>query len=62
MPIIEVNGQLKIITEEEFKLYTQGSGTAPAAGGNVVQLNNTQTILSPNTTNNSPGQTLPTSN
>ena len=62
MPIIEVNGQLKIITEEEFKLYTQGLGTTPAAGGNVVQLNNTQTILSPNTTNNSPGQTLPTSN
>jgi len=62
MPIIEVNGQLKIITEEEFKLYTQGSGTTPAAGGKVVQLNNTQTILSPNTTNNSPGQTLPTSN
>ena len=58
MPFINVNGQLNFLTEEQFKLYTQGSGAVPASGGNVVQLNNTQTILSPNTTNNTPGQTL----
>ena len=60
MPFININGQLQNITDEEFALYTEGLGVAPAAGGTVVQLNNTQTVLFPNTTNNTPGQTLPT--
>ena len=59
MPFININGQLQNITDEEFALYTEGSGVTPAAGGDVVQLNNTQTILFPNTTNNTPGQNLP---
>ena len=60
MPYINLNGQLLFVTDEEYTLYTQGTGVDPAAGGNVVQLSNSQTILDPNTTNTSPGQTLPT--
>jgi len=59
MPYINLNGQLLFVTDEEYALYTEGSGVDPAAGGNVVQLDNTQTILTPNTTNNTPGQSLP---
>lgn len=59
MPYINLDGQLTFVTDEEYALYTQGSGVDPAAGGNVLQLNNAQTILFPNTTNNTPGQTLP---
>jgi len=59
MPYINLNGQLRFVTDEEYALYTQGTGVDPAGGGNVVQLSNTQTILDPNTTNTTPGQTLP---
>ena len=59
MPYINLNGQLRFVTDEEYALYTQGTGVDPAGGGNVVQLSNTQTILNPNTTNTTPGQTLP---
>ena len=60
MPFITVNGQLQEVSQAEYDIYTIGQKMNPAAGGNVVQLNNTQTILTPNTTNNTPGQTLPT--
>jgi hypothetical protein len=59
MPYINLDGQLKFVTDEEYALYTQGTGVDPAGGGNVLQLNNTDTILNPNTTNTTPGQTLP---
>ncbi len=58
MPFINLNGQLIEVTQEEYDIYTVGQGVNPASGGNVVQLNNTQTILTPNTTNNSPDQSL----
>lgn len=59
MPYINIDGQLTFVTDEEYALYPQGSGADPAAGGEVIQLNNTQTVLLPNTTNNTPGQNLP---
>lgn len=61
MPYIrQNNGQLIEVSQEQYDIYTVGQNLNPAAGGNVVQLNNTQTILTPNTTNNTPGQTTPT--
>jgi hypothetical protein len=60
MPFILIDGQLQEVSQEAYDVYTIGQRLNPAAGGNVVQLNNTQTILDPNTTNNTPGQTLPT--
>jgi hypothetical protein len=60
MPFITQNGQLLEVDQATFDSWNQGSDTAPAAGGNVTQLNNSQTILVPNTTNNTPGQQLPT--
>jgi hypothetical protein len=60
MPFILIDGRLQEVSQEAYDVYTIGQRLNPAAGGNVVQLNNTQTILDPNTTNNTPGQTLPT--
>ena len=60
MPFITQNGQLLEVDQATFDSWNQGSDTAPAAGGNVTQLNNSQTILVPDTTNNTPGQQLPT--
>jgi hypothetical protein len=60
MPFILIDGRLQEVSQEAYDVYTIGQQVNPAAGGNVVQLNNTQTILDPNTTNNTPGQTLPT--
>ena len=69
MPYISYNGQLYEITQTQYDSYTIGSPlptgavlTNPstvAAGGNVTNTNTvTETILTPNTTNNTPGQTL----
>ena len=75
MPFITVDGQLKQVSQAEFDDWNKApasstdsppggqpeSGTTGTpAGGNVVQLNNTQEILIPNTASTSPGQTLPT--
>lgn len=58
MPFITVNGQLQEVSQAEYDIYTIGQGVNPAAGGTVTQLNNTQTILTPDTTNTSPDQSL----
>lgn len=58
MPFININGQLQEVSQEQYDAYTTGQGENPAAGGTVTQLNNTQTILTPNTTDNSPDQGL----
>ena len=72
MPYISFNGQLFEITQAQYDSYTIGdplpsgavftSQGAVAAGGTVTNTNTaTETILTPNTTNNTPGQTLTTS-
>lgn len=71
MPYININGQLTQVTQEQFDIYTIGqnfnAATATiqtstpniAAGGTVTESDSsTATILTPNTTNTSPGQTL----
>ena len=62
MPFITVNGQLQEVSQAEYDIYTIGQKMNPAAGGNVTQLNNTQTILTPNTSQTIPNQVLPISN
>lgn len=78
MPFINLNGKLTEVTQEEYDIYTVGqnrsqvSGTpqtpaeaaaAVAAGGSVTNSNTATTpILTPNTTNTSPDQTLTTTN
>ena len=73
MPQIAYNGQLYEITQAQYDTYTIGGPLPPgavlanagavAAGGTVTQSNlaASSTILTPNTTNNNPGQTLATS-
>jgi hypothetical protein len=75
MPYINLNGQLVEVTQEQFEIYTIGqnqsvgttqnpteSAAAVAAGGTVtVTSTGTAQILTPDTTNNTPGQTLTTS-
>jgi len=58
MPYINYNGQTIEITQAQLELFNQGKFPAPAAGGELVQLNNAQQVLNPNTTNNTPGQSL----
>jgi hypothetical protein len=71
MPYVTLNGRLTEITQEQFDIYTIGQNqnvaTATtqtnaaniAAGGTVTQTDSTtSTILTPNTTNTSPNQTL----
>jgi hypothetical protein len=73
MPYVTLDGKLVELTEEQFGLYTIGQNLSAsrasiqtsvpniAAGGTVTQTNSaTATILTPNTTNTSPGQTLNT--
>ena len=74
MPYItNADGSLTQVTQEQFDIYTIGQNqsvatatTQPsaaniAAGGTVTQTDSTTaTILTPNTTNTSPGQTLDT--
>ena len=71
MPYISYNGQLYEITQAQYNSYTIGSPLPSgavlsnagnvAAGGTVTNTNSvTETILTPNTTNTSPGQTLTT--
>jgi hypothetical protein len=74
MPFINLNGQLTEVTQEQFDLYTVGQNVNPgtptspqikpseiAAGGDVtVTPTATSKVLTPNTTNNSPDQTLTT--
>ena len=71
MPYITFNGQLFQITQAQYDSYTIGdplpngavftNPTGVAAGGIVTENNSATTpILSPNTTNNTPGQTLTT--
>ena len=76
MPFINLNGQLIEVTQEQYDIYTVGQNVNPgtpispqvkpseiAAGGNVtITPSATSTILTPNTTNNSPDQILTTSN
>lgn len=59
MPYININGQLTEVSQAEFNAYNTGTSTNPAGGGTITQLNNTQEILNPNTTNNIPGNRLP---
>lgn len=73
MPYVNLNGQLIEVTQEQYDIYTIGqnqgqiatpqtpaqAASAVAAGGTVTETNTvTSTILTPNTTNTSPGQTL----
>jgi hypothetical protein len=72
MPYINLNGRLIEVTQEQFDTYTTGlrldplgrdnintQPDNPAAGGDVTVSNSATTpILTPNTTNNTPGQTL----
>ena len=71
MPQIAYNGQLYDITQAQYDAYTIGSplpngavlanAGAVASGGSVTKTNTVdETILTQNTTNNTPGQTLPT--
>lgn len=73
MPYINVNGRLTEVTQEQFDIYTIGqnlnASTATvqtsvpniAAGGTVTQSDSTtDIILTPNTVNTSPDQTLET--
>lgn len=73
MPYVNLNGKLTEVTQEQFDIYTIGqnlnaatstvqtSAANIAAGGTVTQTDSaTATILTPNTTNTSPGQTLTT--
>ena len=73
MPQVLVDGKYVEITQEQFDIYTigqnqnvasaatQNDASSIAAGGTVTQTNSaTSTILTPNTTNTSPGQTLDT--
>lgn len=73
MPQVLVDGKYVEITQEQFDLYTigqnqniasattQNNASSIAAGGTVTQTDSaTTTILTPNTTNTSPGQTLDT--
>jgi hypothetical protein len=76
MPFINLNGQLTEVTQEQYDIYTVGQNVNPgtptspqikpsqiAAGGNVtVTPTATSTVLTPNTINNSPDQTLAVSN
>lgn len=63
MPQILLNGQLVDITQEQFDAWNQ-QNTAPdqqePAGGYVLQINNQDPILIPNTAEIIPGQPLPT--
>ena len=72
MPYISFDGQLFEITQAQYDTYTIGSPlptgavlanpAAVASGGIVTQSNSaTSPILTPNTTNNTPGQPLATS-
>ena len=72
MPQIAYNGQLYDITQAQYDAYTIGSplptgavlatAGAVASGGSVTNTNTVdETILTQNTTNNTPGQTLTTS-
>jgi hypothetical protein len=72
MPQIAYNGQLYDITQAQYDAYTIGSplptgavlanAGAVASGGTVTKTNTVdETILTQNTTNNTPGQTLTTS-
>ncbi len=73
MPYINVDGRLTEVTQEQFDIYTIGqnlnaslatvqtSAANIAAGGTVTQSDSiTNTILTPNTVNTSPGQLLET--
>ena len=71
MPQIAYDGQLYDITQAQYDAYTIGSplptgavlvnAGAVASGGSVTKTNTVdETILTQNTTNNTPGQTLPT--
>lgn len=62
MPFINVNGQLTFVSQAEFDDWNKAPASATAgipAGGNIVQLNNSQEILTPNTASTSPNQILP---
>lgn len=72
MPYISFNGQLFEITQDQYNSYTIGdplpagavlANPSNVASGGTVTVTSTSTaeILAPNTTNNTPGQTLTTS-
>jgi hypothetical protein len=74
MPFISIDGKLVEVTQADYDAYTLGQNTGggtptnpitvpgnPAAGGSVLNNNSVTTpLLTPNTTNNTPGQTLNT--
>jgi hypothetical protein len=65
MPFVSVNGQLIEVTQAQYDAYTAptiaSSQTVAAGGTQFLNDSTTSTILLPNTTNNTPGQTLTTS-
>lgn len=78
MPFINLNGQLTEVSQEAYDIWTVGqnqnqvgtvqspaeaANAVAAAGGNVTTTPTaTETILTPNTTDNTPGQTLSVTN
>lgn len=62
MPFISQNGQLVQVTQAQYDAYTAptiaGSTTVPAGGSILVNDTTTTPILTSNTTNTSPNQTL----
>jgi len=62
MPFVSINGQLIEVTQAQYDAYTAptiASSQTVAAGGTVIDNNSATTpILTPNTTNNTPGQDL----
>lgn len=64
MPFVSINGQLIEVTQAQYDAYTAptiaSSQTVPAGGTVTVSATSTAEILTPNTTNTSPGQTLVT--
>lgn len=59
MPFISQNGQLILVSDEEYQRFTQGGNGAVPAGGENIDITGQQ-IINPNTANNTPGQTLTT--
>jgi hypothetical protein len=57
MPFILQNGQLILVSDEEYQRFTQGGDGAVPAGGENINITGQQ-IIDPNTANNTPGQTL----
>lgn len=56
---ININGRVEEVSEQAYRAFNLGTPGNPAASGTELQLNNQQQILNPNTTDNIPGNKLP---